>query len=178
KELYYLIIHRRDIMKHVYFITGFPGFLAERLLIQLYKDYPKQIYHVYLLTLPSTKSQAQNRLNFFTRDNNLNDINLTFIEGNLTVLVLDMSVSTDVSTNITDVFHLAAVYDLAVTKELAYRVNVDGTKNVNDWVESLPNLKRYIYFSTAYVAGMRQGKVYETELIHDDPFKNYYDETK
>lgn len=165
-------------MKHVYFITGFPGFLAEQLLIQLYKDYPKQINHVYLLTLPSTKSQAQNRLNFFTRDNNLNESNFTLIEGDITAPGLDMSVSEDVTTNITHVFHLAAVYDLAVPKELAYRVNVDGTKNVNDWVETLPNLKRYIYFSTAYVAGMRQGRVYETELIHDAPFKNYYEETK
>src|SRR5699024_7631202 len=111
RKLYYLIIHRRDIMKHVYFITGFPGFLAEQLLIQLYKDYQKQINHVYLLTLPSTKSQAQNRLNFFTRDNNLNESNFTLIEGDITAPGLDMSVSKDVTTNITHVFHLAAVYD-------------------------------------------------------------------
>src|SRR5690625_7307175 len=25
---------------------------------------------------------------------------------------------------------------------------------------------------------MREGRVYETELIHDAPFKNYYEETK
>src|SRR5699024_8562215 len=91
---------------------------------------------------------------------------------------LDMKVSEDVTTNITHVFHLAAVYDLAVPKELAYRVNVDGTKNMNDWVETLPNLKRYIYFSTSYVAGMREGRVYDTELIHDAPSKYYYEDTK
>src|SRR5699024_8247561 len=152
-------------MKHVYFITGFPGFLAEQLLIQLYKDYPKQINHVYLLTLPSTKSQAQNRLNFFTRDNNLNESNFTLIDGDITASGLDMSVSKDFTTNITLVFYLAALYDLAVTIELAYRVIVVGTKSVNDWVETLPNLNRYIYFSTAYIAGMRQCKVYESELI-------------
>src|SRR5699024_10432100 len=132
KELYYLIINRRDIMKHVYFLTGFPGFLAEQLLIQLYKDYPKQINHVYLLTLPSTKSQAQNRLNFFTRDNNLNVSHLNLIECDFTAPGLDMSFSEYVTTSIPLVFHLGAVYDLAVSKELAYRVNVDGTKNVND----------------------------------------------
>src|SRR5699024_881875 len=150
----------------------FPGFLAEQLLIQLYKDYPKQINHVYLLTLPSTKSQAQNRLNFFTRDNNLNESNFTLIEGDITAPGLDMSVSKDVTTNITHVLHLAAVYYLAIPKELAYRVNVDGTKNVNDWVESLLNLKRYIYLSTAYVAVMRQVNVYDTELFDDDTFIN------
>src|SRR5699024_9899515 len=60
----------------------------------------------------------------------------------------------------------------------AYRVNVDGTKNMNDWVETLPKLKRYIYFSTSYVAGMREGRVYEPELIHAAPFRNYYEDTK
>src|SRR5699024_6342931 len=105
RKLYYLILHRRDIMKHDYFITGFPGFLAEQLLIQLYKNYPKQINHVYLLILPSTKSQVKNRLNFFTRDNNLNESNFILIEGNMTETVLDMSVSEDVTTKITHVYH-------------------------------------------------------------------------
>src|SRR5699024_12876913 len=76
------------------------------------------------------------------------------------------------------VCRIAVVYDLAGTKERAYRVNVDDNKNMNYWVERLPNLKRYIYFSTSYVAGMREGRVYETELIHDAPFINYYEETK
>src|SRR5699024_642320 len=38
--------------------------------------------------------------------------------------------------------------------------------------------QRCIYFSTAYVAGMREGIVYETALIHDSPFRNYYKQTK
>src|SRR5699024_12583981 len=105
----------------------FPGFLAEQLLIQLYKDYPNQINHVYLLTLPSTKSQAKNRLNFFTKDNNLNENNFTLIEGDITAPGLDMIVSEDIKTSITHVFNLAAVYDLAVPTELAYRVIVDDS---------------------------------------------------
>src|SRR5690625_6292473 len=132
RKLYYLIIHRRDTMKHTYFITGFPGFLAEQLLIQLYKDYPNQINHVYLLTLPSTKHQPQNRLNFFTRDNDLNENNFTIIEDYITSSGLDMSISENVTTNIKHVFHLLAVYDLSVSKELAYSVNVYVTINMND----------------------------------------------
>ncbi|CAL1548837.1 unnamed protein product, partial [Lymnaea stagnalis] len=37
----------------------------------------------------------------------------------------------------TDVFHLAAVYDLAVEKDLAFRVNVEGTRNVNELVKKM-----------------------------------------
>src|SRR5699024_11888884 len=139
---------------------------------QLYNDYLRHIYNVYLLIFLNTISQVQYWLNFYTMYNDLNESIFTLIEDDITALGLVMKVIEDVTTNITHVFHLAAVYDLAVPKELAYRVNVDGTKNMNDWVETLPNLKRYIYFSTSYVAGMREGRVYETELIHDAPFKN------
>src|SRR5699024_2780395 len=39
-------------------------------------------------------------------------------------------------------------------------------------------LERYIYFSTAYVAGKREGTIYETDLVHHEAFKNFYEETK
>ena len=78
----------------------------------------------------------------------------------------------------TDVYHLAAIYDLEVKKELAYRVNVEGTKNVNELVTKIENLRRYNYVSTCYVAGKRDDVIFESELIHDKGFRNYYEETK
>jgi nucleoside-diphosphate-sugar epimerase len=78
----------------------------------------------------------------------------------------------------TTVFHLAAIYDLGVARELAVRVNVEGTRNVNGFARSLKNLRRYHYVSTCYVAGLRTGVIYETELRHQAGFRNYYEETK
>src|SRR5690625_4113476 len=79
---------------------------------------------------------------------------------------------------VTHVFHLAAIYDLAVPKDIAWNVNVFGTSNVNDWVQTLNNLERYIYFSTAYVSGKREGKIFETDLSNAYGFRNHYEETK
>jgi thioester reductase-like protein len=76
------------------------------------------------------------------------------------------------------VFHLAAIYDLAVPLEVAQRVNVDGTGNVLDFCRSAKNLERLAYVSTAYVAGMRTGVVYEHELVMGQEFKNHYESTK
>jgi thioester reductase-like protein len=81
-------------------------------------------------------------------------------------------------TESTVVFHLAAVYDLAVARDLAMRVNVEGTSNVNDFVRSLPHLRQYHYVSTCYVAGKRTDRILETELKHEAGFRNYYEETK
>ena len=76
------------------------------------------------------------------------------------------------------VFHLAAIYDLAVPLALAQRVNVDGTGNVLDFCRAAEGLRRHVYVSTAYVAGLRRGTVYEHELVLGQDFKNHYESTK
>ncbi len=79
---------------------------------------------------------------------------------------------------VTHLFHLAAIYDLAVEEKLARLVNVVGPKQVNEWAKGVTGLKRYTYFSTAYVAGMREGCLYEDELKLPKSFKNHYERTK
>ncbi|HKR62009.1 MAG TPA: SDR family oxidoreductase, partial [Pyrinomonadaceae bacterium] len=76
------------------------------------------------------------------------------------------------------IFHLAALYDLAVEREPAMLVNVTGTKNVNLLAQAARNLRHYHYVSTCYVAGKRRGRILETELKHDAGFRNHYEETK
>jgi len=76
------------------------------------------------------------------------------------------------------VFHLAAIYNLAVPLTTAQRVNVDGTGNVLEFCAAAESLERLVYVSTAYVAGMRTGVVYEHELVMGQGFKNHYESTK
>jgi thioester reductase-like protein len=76
------------------------------------------------------------------------------------------------------VYHLAAVYDLAVPVELAQRVNVEGTGNVLELCLAAEKLEHLAYVSTAYVAGLRTGVVYEHELVMGQEFKNHYESTK
>jgi thioester reductase-like protein len=80
--------------------------------------------------------------------------------------------------SVTHVFHLAAIYDLAVPLEVAQRVNVGGTGNVLEFCLACPGLERLAYVSTAYVAGRRTGVVYEHELSLGQGFKNHYESTK
>jgi thioester reductase-like protein len=80
--------------------------------------------------------------------------------------------------SVTHVFHLAAIYDLAVPLEVAQRVNVDGTGNVLELCLACSGLERLAYVSTAYVAGRRTGVVYEHELVLGQAFKNHYESTK
>src|SRR4051794_10938091 len=78
----------------------------------------------------------------------------------------------------TAVFHLAAIYNLAVPFDTAQKVNVDGTGNIVEFCQNCEKLERHNYVSTAYVAGTRRGVVYEHELIMGQWFKNHYESTK
>ncbi len=73
---------------------------------------------------------------------------------------------------------MAAIYDLATPLAISRLVNLTGTGNVLDFCESLPKLSRLVYFSTAYVSGMRGGVCREDELEQATAWKNFYEQTK
>ena len=79
---------------------------------------------------------------------------------------------------VNQVFHLAAIYNLAVPLEIAQKVNVEGTGNILELCARAAKLERLNYVSTAYVAGDRKGVVYEHELVLGQRFKNHYESTK
>ena len=62
-------------------------------------------------------------------------------------------------------------------QDIAWTVNVHGTETFNQLVVQLPHLKRYMYFSTAYVAGKREGNL-RNRTDRPSGFKNHYEETK
>jgi len=79
---------------------------------------------------------------------------------------------------VTEVWHLAAVYDLAVPEQIARRVNVDGTRHVLDFCAGCALLRRLCYVSTCYVSGDHVGRWTEDDLEMGQGFKNHYEATK
>lgn len=158
------------------FLTGFPGFIAERLVERLAAP-DKQFF---LLVQPQFVAKAAEEIERISEHTGTPLENFAIIEGDITQRQLGISDEdlNDIRDDISSVFHLAAAYDLAVGKETAFRVNLDGTRNVNEFCRQLPNLRRYNYVSTCYVAGKRQGRILESDLEHDNGFRNYYEETK
>lgn len=158
------------------FVTGFPGFIAERLVERLAGD----DVQVLLLVQQQFVEKAVSSVERIAERRAVALENFALIEGDITLPQLgiadeDLRLVRDQTT---DVFHLAAVYDLAVSKEAAFKVNLEGTKNVNEFVRGLTNLKRHNYISTCYVAGRRVGQILENELEHEAGFRNYYEKTK
>ena len=158
------------------FITGFPGFISRQIIKELIGQ--EKVKRIFAIVLPSQMKQASEISQEIMVDNP--HISITLLEGDITLPNLGMASDNLVAIQkeIDTVWHLAAIYDLAVPREAAWVVNVQGTSMVNDFVKTLPNLKKYMYFSTAYVAGTRDGLLREDELIRPKAFKNFYEETK
>lgn len=160
----------------IHFFTGFPGFISEQIIRQLFEKNLSD--YIYVLVMQTELEKAQQMKEKILSSYPGKTIEM--VEGDITLpnLYLNEEVVQRIGPKIDYFWHLAAIYDLAVPREVAWKVNVHGTSQVNDFVKELPNLKRYMYFSTAYVAGKREGLILETELIRPEAFKNYYEETK
>lgn len=158
------------------FITGFPGFIAERLAERL--ALPDR--QIFLLVQQQFIEKSIFEIEAIADRTKVPIENFGLIEGDITLPDLGMTAedASLVRETATDVFHLAALYDLAVAREAALKVNFEGTKNVNSFAESIAGLKHYSYVSTCYVAGKRTGLIREDELEHDAGFRNFYEESK
>jgi len=158
------------------FLTGYPGFIAGRLVERLAREGASFI----LLAEPRFAGQAREEASRLAARTGAAEERFRVVEGDITLEDLGLS-GEDLAAaraETTLLFHLAAVYDLAVARGPAMRVNVEGTRRVNQFARSLPRLRRYHYVSTCYVAGRRTGLVREDELRHDAGFRNHYEETK
>lgn len=162
--------------RETFFITGFPGFIADRLLERLARTPSTFI----LLVQPSWLDRARHEIDRIAGLTGRSPEDFRIVQGDITQPDLGLSPSDLELTRheTTRVFHLAALYDLAVDREPAMRVNVGGTRNVVAFARTLPSLRHFHHVSTCYVAGKREGVILETELRHDAGYRNFYEESK
>jgi thioester reductase-like protein len=151
-------------------LTGYPGFIGRRLAAKLLTERPD----LELVAL------VEPRMMEVARDAAAGQDRLELVAGDIAQrrLGLDDEAHGRLVSEVSHVFHLAAIYDLAVPLAAATRVNVGGTGNVLELCLAAEGLERLAYVSTAYVAGTRTGVVYEHELVMGQGFKNHYESTK
>jgi nucleoside-diphosphate-sugar epimerase len=148
------------------FFTGFPGFLGSELLPRLLARAPGD--HALCLVQPKFRALAEQRARELETARPELAGRIRIVEGDITAPLTQVDAS-----EIREVHHLAAVYDLSVKRPLGMAVNVDGTRNVLDLAQRSPRLERVHYVSTCYVSGRYPGVLQEGQT-----FNNYYEETK
>lgn len=159
-------------MERKIFVTGFPGFITGHLVRVLLKDGA----FLYLLVHPDFLKKAEEE----RRKIDPSGSSTSIVRGDISLPMLGMEKDDyeKVCNEANEIFHLAAIYDLAVGRALAHRVNVVGTFNLIQLALSMKKLRVFNYISTCYVSGKRPGVILEDELISTYGFKNFYEETK
>ncbi len=80
--------------------------------------------------------------------------------------------------DVSHVVHAAAATDFGIDRELAERVNVEGTRRVVEFARRCPKLERLVFLSSLYVAGLRDGLVDEVFFDGSAEFANHYEWSK
>jgi thioester reductase-like protein len=158
--------------------TGFPGFLGARLLPQLLGAVPE--WRAACLVQPRFAEAARHELTRLSATAPWLPDRVELVAGDLTSPGLGLGARTAARLRgeLVAAFHLAAVYDLAVERELAHRVNVAGTRHLLALLEEAPRFERLHHVSTAYVSGLARGRFGEADLDVGQGFKNHYEESK
>jgi thioester reductase-like protein len=162
----------------VHFLTGFPGFIGTRLVKKLAEEDP----HARFVLLVEARLAERANATVRQLDAELQGFaaRAELVTGDITAehLGIEPERLAGLRGEVTTVWHLAALYDLAVEAQIAYRVNVVGTSNVLDFCESCATFQRLLYVSTCYVSGDRTGLILESELDEGQGHKNHYERTK
>jgi thioester reductase-like protein len=156
--------------------TGFPGFLGSRLLPRVLRRAPD--LRAVCLVQPRFQALATDRVAAIEAADAALAGRIELAAGDLTQPGLGLGAGADLSAEITEIWHLAAVYDLSVPRDVGMRVNVEGTRNVLRFAADCPRLARHHYVSTCYVSGRHCGPFHEHDLDVGQAFNNFYEETK
>ena len=156
--------------------TGFPGFLGSELLprvLRAPRREPGGLPGAAEVPRPRRAAAAElvSREPGLARPHRL-------VEGDITLPGLGLAAPRGAGARVSEVFHLAAVYDLAVPRAVGLKVNVEGTRQVLDFAAGCSRLDRFQYVSTCYVSGRYAGIYRESDLDKGQEFNNYYEETK
>ncbi len=161
-------------------LTGFPGFLGSELVRRILarSDEARREDRVVCLVQAKFADLAARRLEEIEAAEPRAHKRVSLVEGDITAPDLGLQSPGRVTRGVREIFHLAAVYDLSVTRPLALRVNVEGTRHLLDFAARCGQLERLQYVSTCYVSGKHPGIFRESDLERGQSFSNFYEETK
>lgn len=153
------------------FLTGFPGLIGSLLLDRLLGR--RRDERFVCLVQPQHRLTSERRL----RELGAASERVRLVEGDITLPGLGLT-DERLGSEITEIFHLAAVYDATVARSVAMAVNVDGTRHVLAFAAKCAGLRRFQHVSSFAVSGHHPGVFTEDDLDVGQPFLNHYVESK
>ena len=154
-------------------MTGARGFLGRNLLEEAARNLPQTAF-VLLARSEKAADELRHKFGWLGRDR------LHIVQGDIDRPGLGLSLCESlILACVNEVWHLAASTSFDDREaEAIRRSNVVGTQNVLAVAHGLRNIDRFVYVSTAYVAGTNPGPISEDEMPERNGFRNSYESTK
>ena len=152
--------------------TGYPGFIGRRLVHRMIQDGLRG--RMVLLVEPTRAAAARAELARHP------PAPVEVWEGDVSAMHLGLSGAEWKSLvhDVSSIWHLAAASRLDSASDISRRVNVEGTRNVLELARASAHPPRLHHFSSAFVAGDRQGVIMEDELMAGQRFRTPYEQSK
>lgn len=155
-------------------ITGAPSFVAIQLMWRILETEPDTMIHLIVRgdRISSTEDfiarRAGDRARIHIHRGSVTDPNFGLHEDSFNVLAHE----------VTDVYHLAGMHHLGVSKQQVEEVNIRGTRMALEAVAQFTKLNRFHYYSTAFVCGSREGVILEEDLEQGQTFRSTFERTR
>ncbi len=158
----------RKKIKHV-LVTGFPTFTATKL-VQAMAEREKST-RVHLLVMEKYLDFARQLMDMLSKPAQKR---VYLHKGDVTYIDLGLSGAefNELTSKVSHILHLAAIWDLGAPEKLNFEVNINGTRNLLEFAGECSNLERLGYYSTINVSGDRTGVIEEDEFWKGQKFKN------
>ena len=167
-------------MTETILMTGATGFLGTELAARLIRISHDRIY---VLVRAADEAEAYHRI----RDAWCHDKELYKAIGTRVVPVpgdftrpnlgLEDKMRQNLQDTVTLVLHAGAEIGFQKSKQELISANYRGTKNMLSFAAHMQNLRRFVYISTAYVAGRKSGTVMEEDSV-GTAFSTLYEKSK
>ena len=159
----------------VVLVTGFPSFLAKKLVLHLVSSEPDTL--VVTVVLPRLMVEARrivDSLDLADRQR------IVLLEGDAAGIDLGLSGAElrQLGREVDRVHHVAHASYLGVDKPTAEALNVTGAGEIVEVAKLMTELKCLVFHSTAFVSGDRKGTVYEEDLPEGASYRSVVEETR
>lgn len=159
----------------VVLVTGFPSFLAKKLVLHLVQSEPDTL--IYTVVLPRLMVEARHVVDSLDLADRQR---IVLLEGDAAGIDLGLSGAElrQLGGEVDRIHHVAHASYLGVDRPTAEALNVVGAGEIVEVARLMTKLRCLVFHSTAFVSGDRKGTVHEEELPEGASYRNIIEETR